>query len=68
MASTIGTAPVISLQFLTPTPEGSTAWVTHVQTDSEDWAWQLLDKLERKFPRRRWRWVRTIEDTKYPQI
>lgn len=68
MASTIGTASVISLQFLASTPEGSTAWVTHVQTDTEEWAWQLLDKLKRKFPRRSWRWVRTIEDTKYPQI
>jgi hypothetical protein len=68
MTSTIGTASVISLQFLTPTREGSTAWVTHVQTDTEDWAWRLLDKLTVKYPRRKWRWIRTIEDTKYPQI
>jgi hypothetical protein len=68
MKSTIGTASVISLQFLTPTPEGSTAWVTHVQTDTEEWAWKLLDKLVIKYPRRKWRWIRTIEDVKYPQI
>ena len=68
MASTVGTASVCSLQFLAPTPEGSTVWVTHVQTDTVEWAWKLLDKLEIKYPRRKWRWVRTIQDVKYPQI
>lgn len=57
----------ISLQFLTPTPDFSTAWMTHLQTDTEEQAWYWLDRLEREYPKRKWRWIRTLEDTIYPK-
>ena len=66
MPSTIGTRSVISLQFLAPTPSGSTAWVTQLQTDTVDQAWVWLDRFERDYPTKRWRWIRTIEDNAYP--
>jgi len=57
---------VYALQFLTPTAEGSTAWVTHLQTDTEAQAWQWLDRLERfEYPTKRWRWVLAAENTSY---
>lgn len=66
MASTIGTRSVVSLQFLTPTPDGSTAWITQLQTDTVDQAWVWLDRFERDYPTKRWRWIRTIENSAYP--
>jgi len=66
--STIGANSAISLQFLAPTPDGSTAWVTQLQTDTEAWAWEWLDRLERQYPTRKWRWVRTLEDSAYPRV
>ena len=66
--STIGANPAISLQFLTPTPDGSTAWVTQLQTDTEAWAWEWLNRLESQYPTRKWRWIRTLEDSAYPRV
>ncbi len=67
MASTVGTRSVYSLQFLAPTPTGSTAWVTQLQTDTENQAWEWIDRLEREYPTKRWRWIATIQDFKYQQ-
>jgi len=65
---TISDNSAISLQFLTPTPDGSTAWITQMQTDAEAWAWEWLDRLSREYPTRQWRWVRTPEDSAYPSV
>ena len=57
---------VYALQFLTPTAEGSTAWITHLQTDTEAQAWQWLERFERfEYPTKRWRWVLAAENTSY---
>ena len=68
MASTIGTRSVVSLQFLAPTPDGSTAWVTQLQTDTVEQAWDRLDRLRIENPTKPWRWVWTVEDSAYPHV
>ena len=66
MASTIGTRSVLSLQFLASTSDGSTAWVTHLQTDTEPEAWVWLGRLRTEYPTKPWRWIWATEDNAYP--
>ena len=63
-----GTRSVYALQFLAPTPDGSTAWVTHLQTETEAWAFDWLSRLQREQPGKGWRWVLTAEDTCYKRV
>jgi hypothetical protein len=62
------TIPAYSLQFLALTPYGSTEWVTHCQTSTEEWAWAHLDRLERSYPTKRWRWVLQAQDTCFSHV
>ena len=57
-----------TLQFLAPTRSGSTEWVTHYQTSSEAWAWEHLDRLQRSYPAKQWRWILQAQDTDFRQV
>lgn len=63
-----GTRSVYALQFLASTPDGSAAWVTHLQTDTEALAWDWHLRLSREYPRRQWRWILTAEDACFKRV
>jgi hypothetical protein len=56
----IGTRTVYSLQFLST----ANTWVSHLQCDTEKDAWAHLDRLERAYSNKRWRWVLATEDSR----
>lgn len=54
-----------SIEFLATLPNGSTQWCTHMQTDTEAWAYAWVDRLRVEYPTKTWRWILRLADTDY---